>query len=956
MASSRNWTLDKCARIATSTGGFEAGAGASDALPVGVYSGYTHRALLSTTGALDTTGATKVIKATLWVKTSYQHYYAFSADPDVLVQRLTSSWTEGTAVALSSSNSVTWTNQPTATATNQSAPKDLTVSENVWQDIDITDLIEDVLPASIQKRSGAACGANTWYGIRIIHVDAGDATEFYSDDSSYDPYIKFDYETNRAPTAPTLVSPIGGVRIADTTPDLKFIHNDPDGDSSSLGSWELGTSPTLASPEFIGDGAYVVANGATITVTSIGPLTRGTTWYWHARTTDTAGLQGPWSAIQSFRVNALPTATKVRPTASQFAYIWNLEDLAVWTSGGSHAKPEFDWTFADADGGAQSAFRVKVYSASGGGSTLHDSGKVVSSATLYDANWAAVMGTEYWWTIEVWDDLDDTSGESSRTAFKMRWGQAIYEFNAGAGSSGWAFSSPGVLNGEGAFIYSSATGTNGTGRGAWRSSIGTVTPAAYVNILARLQPIATPGSTPTLADMTFSYLGSASTPDRWAISGSGAMVLDSAVRRVGSQSLRFTTGAGNAYIYPYRKSAGDDIPVVANTTYTFSAWVRTDDLLSADLRLTIYAAGGGSSLFFSPVTRDTRSFPESWQRLQVTFKTSPTTAFIRPVVHYLGTTAGEDFWADALKLEEGTLASAWAPGMVGDAMVLDANGMAVDGAAGGIARFRAVSGGTRDQIELGAHGWLFTDVELWSPSAEVLRIGDGLAQQVLEVDGPASGTSGGRFKALGAGANTDAAATNDSGDWLFEVGGVNQARISTDRISLQAGLAWSTGGTTFPGTPTTGWLYYRTDLRGWYFYDGTRWLSEELHRTPITGPENLVPYTGAPPQALARIPTYGGSVDLWLETLVWTARVNTTNDGTNFWTMQFRKVDSNTTTVISTVDTSALAINSYVVARTTVNALMGVNVDVLDWIVSAKTGTPGSLQAYAIIEYRRVAT
>ena len=37
------------------------------------------------------------------------------------------------------------------------------------------------------------------------------------------------------------------------------------------------------------------------------------------------------------------------------------------------------------------------------------------------------------------------------------------------------------------------------------------------------------------------------------------------------------------------------------------------------------------------------------------------------------------------------------------------------------------------------------------------------------------------------------------------------------------------GGAAFPASPTTGDVYFRTDLGEWYYYDGTRWLGPQMH-------------------------------------------------------------------------------------------------------------------------------
>jgi len=49
--------------------------------------------------------------------------------------------------------------------------------------------------------------------------------------------------------------------------------------------------------------------------------------------------------------------------------------------------------------------------------------------------------------------------------------------------------------------------------------------------------------------------------------------------------------------------------------------------------------------------------------------------------------------------------------------------------------------------------------------------------------------------------------------------------------SVAALIRW--GGTSFPASPASGDLAYRTDLGMLFFYDGTRWVSEQVFLTPV---------------------------------------------------------------------------------------------------------------------------
>ncbi len=543
--------------------------------------------------------------------------------------------------------------------------------------------------------------------------------------------------SNTLPDAPSLVSPAASARITDLTPDFIFDHNDDDGDPLDVYDITVDNNADFGTPLWDIDHQSSGISGDRATRTYAGTaLTRGDFYYWRARTADVAGY-GPY-ATRSFRVNSLPTATKVSPLAGALATVHNLTtDLTVWTSGGSHAKPKFDWTFADADGDSQSAYRVKVYSAATAGTTLHDSGIVTSSTTLYNSTWAGVLGTEYWWTIDVKDPYGEWAGESSRTAFKMRWSQAIYEYAVpgGASSSAWAWASAQSGTGTVTFVFSTATGAAGAGRSAWKSQVGELTPAAYLNVLVRLAAT-TAGSGPSLADMTFSYIATAIFPERWTFGTvAGDFALDPAVRRFGSQSLRLTrsTTVGERVAYPFTKVSGDDFPVSGDTEYTASVYVKTDGVLGAAVIIEVRDPSGvawsGATIIDNSNDRTTNSAaaPEGWQRIWVRFRTDSVDT-IRLAIYQpaTGSAVGNKFWMDAVQVEESAMATPWQPGLVGNPVVVDVNGIIVDRTAGGIFRLRAETGGAANTIELGPSGLLFGgDVELYNASAGVLELSSG---------------------------------------------------------------------------------------------------------------------------------------------------------------------------------------------------------------------------------------
>lgn len=680
---------------------------------------------------LDWTGVNSITSAVLHFKTGD---YWMGANPSYAIRRVTSSWVE-TPAGGTPPPSDTTSGQITGSLTGGSG------GFHLWYAKDITAIVTAWAP------SGIGGGGASNYGIALRSNNEGSPSygwSVYMRESAYDAYIVLTYDDQHDPYAPTLTSPTSGATLSDPTPTLSFTHSDPDGDP--LYAYQLqvdattgnGTPPDWASPIIdTGLGCVIGKSGNNVNYTCADVFTPGTWYAWRARTWD--GLSsnyGPMSNPRYFRINRAPTITSRVPAASALAYIHNMADLAIWTSGGSNARPQVSFVYNDADGNSSLKYRIRVYSASTGGTLLHDTGevsKVVASGSRITHNiaYGIVNGTEYWWTVEVWDSLGQTSGEAGRTAFKVRWGQGIYEANPGAGSGAWQFSAPSAdVNCQQQFLFRSATGTGGGGAGPWKTSIGACTVAAYLQILVRLSTYAS-GTNPTIDSMTFTYLGSPSSPDRWVwVGGTGEWALDGMVRRFGSQSFRCALDGvttNNRYIYPYRKTSGDDVPILPDTQYTFSAFVKTDGPLAGGfLKLAIYPAGSLSNPYATsavPVT-DTGSFPDGWQRMTLTFTTPSGINKVRPMVHYTYQAASSDiFWVDAAKLEEGSVASAWTPGFVGDPIVLDSNGLQIDGSAGGIFRARGNSGGVRDTVEVGSHALLFgDDAEVYSAAAAQLSL------------------------------------------------------------------------------------------------------------------------------------------------------------------------------------------------------------------------------------------
>jgi hypothetical protein len=188
--------------------------------------------------------------------------------------------------------------------------------------------------------------------------------------------------------------------------------------------------------------------------------------------------------------------------------------------------------------------------------------------------------------------------------------------------------------------------------------------------------------------------------------------VDSDVRRFGSRSMRclITAPAGVRTAYPVENDAGADVSVTPDTGYILTVYVNTGALpVNADIRLAVFAEGSLVDELVATyidasesITRNTiGKGDENWQRLILRFATIEHTR-VRPTVVYgpAGATVGDTFWIDAMQMEESPIPTPWRPGMVGNAAVLDVNGLLIDGQQGGLLRLRDAAVPTSRQASL----------------------------------------------------------------------------------------------------------------------------------------------------------------------------------------------------------------------------------------------------------------
>lgn len=170
------------------------------------------------------------------------------------------------------------------------------------------------------------------------------------------------------------------------------------------------------------------------------------------------------------------------------------------------------------------------------------------------------------------------------------------------------------------------------------------------------------------------------------------------------------------------------------------------------------------------------------------------------------------------------------------------------------------------------------------------------------------------------------------------------------------------GSGTFPGSPATNTMWFRTDLGMWFYYDGTRWLSDELFYSNVPNSALNMGVSGIAATTTAanriNVPPPSGGSDIYIVDHIIDFLVNggTALGASHKWVGIFNKVNTSnaeTGLVTDTIDSGSSSVWRQTVDA--VNALLGTTSFVLQssW---TKTGTPGNLLVYESFTYRVVAT
>lgn len=229
--------------------------------------------------------------------------------------------------------------------------------------------------------------ALAWGTQYYVAARSKDAEGDYSD---WTDWVAFN--TNAAPTTPTLLSPADGAVTGDTTPTLAAQHNDPDGDAQTKirfylrelgGSFVSGYDPKELSQ----------ATGSHDVTETLDDSPQDYEWW-----VETLGTAGPgWSPAsdhRTFTVATVPVLTIVEPDPDEVL-----------------GAPSFtvEWTFTGGSG-TQGDYRIRIY-ADDQTTVIYDSGVTASTDTEHTVPSSAGLrdGNTYYVRITVRDDLEQSA-------------------------------------------------------------------------------------------------------------------------------------------------------------------------------------------------------------------------------------------------------------------------------------------------------------------------------------------------------------------------------------------------------------------------------------------------------------------------------------------------------------------------------------------------------------------
>jgi hypothetical protein len=721
---------------------------------------------------------------------------------------------------------------------------------------------------------------------------------------------------NSLPTAPTLNSPISGAIVASQTPTLNFTPQDPDGDAHTKYTYQVDDNADFSSPVENTEVVGSLTDNVAVNRVVVSSLTRGTTYYWRVQTADAVGY-GAWSAGASFQIAALPTATVTSPGNAQTAELW-------FSPGGSgNPKLRSRWSFSCPDGHSQASAIIKLYADSGGSpGSLLNTDNYTGTSVIFDTTYAVVENTKYHVSVQPTCSLAVQGAESAKNITRTRWSRASYYFDGGAAPSTLAVATD-MTVGAGQEIVMEYTATGSTAEpSTWYSDPAPAGLARYFWHRATMWAYGAAPTSPKLNSVTWSYSASALSVDFWTLA-TGA-VIDTATFVYGTQSLKHATNGSPQKTY-------QSFAVTGNTDIILSGRVKTSGDPAAELRIED-AAGTVLATVAIPASTD-------WARYSTPVINTGGATSLRLVL-YTNASAGKSAWFDAVKPEASTVVTPWTPGFVGTAVVLDAGGVQIDAQAGGVARLKGSTGGSRDLVELAAHGLKFGgDTELYSPAVGKIVIASPADASAL---------------ILGLGATQDVYLRRSAAKTLtLDSDGAGTALT---KFSVPGALEVH-GGTSFPASPADGdafWMKADT-YWGWAYYyaAAAKWISPPFSIPLYTSGEGAMPL--AANATISRVAHPTVLIDaIMIRYFRFNYYNNGTNDASNYWTFVLKSRDGNTYTTRGTIATNGSGAGGSWQQLNVDCAVLFAGADGLE-VTATKTGAPGpcywaaSVDAYLVL-------
>lgn len=179
---------------------------------------------------------------------------------------------------------------------------------------------------------------------------------------------------------------------------------------------------------------------------------------------------------------------------------------------------------------------------------------------------------------------------------------------------------------------------------------------------------------------------------------------------------------------------------------------------------------------------------------------------------------------------------------------------------------------------------------------------------------------------------------------------LDAAKITSGQLSAARGGVPS--GTAFPGSPSAGDRFFRTDAGFECYYDGSRWLTTCEFVVPIVSQAQYSTNADTSPVLISAVDTFR------ITRITMSTLVLATNNGSNYWSIALQGVNDAFTafTVVMTANTASQAANAYTRSTPTASDPQLAAGRAALRLGLTKTGSPGDLRIMLTVHYRFVLT